>query len=247
MLASPGHSPRHVLPSPSPFPSVRSVGTDVGLRSSLALATTSGRSLSRPPLPRKRKMEATPLHEDTYVAAVEKIIERDYFPDIPKLQNRLEWLSAVRTGDPVVIREAQMNIIKRRRDKEREKGLGTAEPFSTPGSVVSGAFSPMVSVRSSPAPSQVFMDTDGQILPSSSSADIDPSVDTSLSLDMFLRRYTSEDNASFSKILEKVNKQKRERYKFLTEKELVSSSLRITPKEDRITDGFGTSGSRRPH
>ncbi|KAL3691780.1 hypothetical protein R1sor_005431 [Riccia sorocarpa] len=244
MLASPGHSPRHVLPSPSPSPSVRSVGTDGGFRSSLLLASTSGKIASRPPLPRKRKMEAISLDEDTYVAAVEKIIERDYFPDIPKLQNRLEWLEAVRTGDPVVIREAQMNIIKRRREKEREKGLEreTGEPFSTPGSVVSGAFSPMVSVRSSPAPSQIFMETDGQGLPSSSSSDLDPSVDTSLSLDKFLWRYTSEDNASFSKILEKVNKQKRERYKFLTGKELESSNLRIASKEDRVTDGYGTSG-----
>ncbi|BBN14221.1 protein DGCR14 [Marchantia polymorpha subsp. ruderalis] len=242
MLASPGHSPRHVPPSPSC--SVKSVGTDVGLRTSLSLASTSGRTSMRPPLPRKRKSAAIALDEDTYVAAVEKIIERDFFPDIPKLQNRLEWLEAVRTGDPVVIREAQMNIIRRRRDKEREKlsDRDGGEAFSTPGSFVSGAFSPLLSVRSSPAPSQLFMDTDGNAIPNSSSGDTDSSVDTSLTLDQFLSRYTSEDNASFSRILNKVNKQKRERFRFLSENELVSPTLRITSAEDRVTDGFGTSG-----
>ena len=54
----------------------------------------------------KRKAETLPgdarggssgpivLDEDDWTDRIEAIIERDYFPDIPKLQNKLEWLQA---------------------------------------------------------------------------------------------------------------------------------------------------------
>jgi len=34
------------------------------------------------------------LDEDEWTERIEAIIERDYFPDVPKLQNKLEWLQA---------------------------------------------------------------------------------------------------------------------------------------------------------
>lgn len=245
MLASPGHSPRHVLPLLSPSPSVRIVDSDVSFgHRSLALASTSGNYAARPPLPKKRKTGPIAIDEDTYVAAVEKIIERDFFPDIPKLHNRLEWLEAVRTGDPAVIRDAQIKIIRRRQQqKEREKGsdgLGRlGSEFLTPSSIVSPSIS---SIRSSPAPSQIFTDVGTHTVVEASSTSGTSSIDTSVSLDKFLSRYTSEDNASFSTLLEKANKQKREKYSFLSEKELISSSLGIANEAIRSTDGFGTSG-----
>lgn len=62
------------------------------------------------------------------------------------------------------------------------------------------------------------------------------------SLDEFFRRYASEDNDSFSKILEKVNKKTKEKYGYLTaeEKEEDVKSIEDVKKE-RITDGYGTS------
>ena len=41
------------------------------------------------------------LDEDTYVAAIEKIIERDYFPDIPKLRDRLDWLEVAKIENEI--------------------------------------------------------------------------------------------------------------------------------------------------
>ena len=46
----------------------------------------------RPAAGAKRKREATVLDEDEWTSRIEAIIQRDFFPDLPKLQNKLEWL-----------------------------------------------------------------------------------------------------------------------------------------------------------
>ena len=40
----------------------------------------------------KRQREQTLLEEDEWTDRIEAIIQRDFFPDLPKLQNKLEWL-----------------------------------------------------------------------------------------------------------------------------------------------------------
>ncbi len=50
------------------------------------------RQLMPPPAPRPPKEEIKILDEDEWTANIEAIIQRDYFPDVPKLENKLEWL-----------------------------------------------------------------------------------------------------------------------------------------------------------
>ncbi|KAI5084676.1 hypothetical protein GOP47_0000845 [Adiantum capillus-veneris] len=189
MLSSPGNSPRQIVWTPS-----QQHG-----ESHRGVVARSGKTLMGPPPPKRPRRTATVLDEDSYVAAIEKIVERDFFPDIPKLQDRLEWLEAIRTGDPMIIRDAQMNIMQRRREKS-DMALGVTP---TPASL---ACTPASAFLGSP-----------------------------------LSMYTSEDNASFSKILETTNQKRREKYRFLTEEELVSPQDRIADREHLPTDGYGTS------
>lgn len=64
-----------------------------------------------------------------------------------------------------------------------------------------------------------------------------------LTLDDFFKRYTSEDNESFNKIMEKVNRRRKEKYSHLLEGEKEQTlALEDGEKKDRITDGYGTSG-----
>ena len=42
------------------------------------------------------------------------IIERDYFPDVKRMQNKLEWMAASESGDPDQLSNTQRNIILRR-------------------------------------------------------------------------------------------------------------------------------------
>jgi hypothetical protein len=54
------------------------------------------------------------LEDDDFEAKMAAIIERDYFPDVKPLQNKLEWTLASDSGDPEMITNAQRNIMLRR-------------------------------------------------------------------------------------------------------------------------------------
>ncbi|CAH8290888.1 unnamed protein product [Eruca vesicaria subsp. sativa] len=218
MFLSPGHSPRH-LSSPSP-----SSHSDNDLR-------TSSSSKLTPRNPRKRMRV---LDEDSYVAAIEKIIERDYFPDISKLRDRLDWIQAVKTRDPVQIRDAQLKIIERRGKKANHHhhhgGDNTeGKTTQTPGSTFLRSFTPLDEFDGkTTTPREVVVE------------EVVGDGDFNMSLDEFFRRYTSEDNESFCNILERVNKRKKEKYSYLQENGN-NNNLIEDVKRDRITDGYGTS------
>ena len=101
----------------------------------LTVATTTS---APQPATRKRKQEV--LDEDEWTEMLEQIVSRDFFPDVPKLENKLEWLQvrqglqsavcclvdlragltgdgavqALRSSDPDALRQAQVNIAQRR-------------------------------------------------------------------------------------------------------------------------------------
>lgn len=60
---------------------------------------------------------------------------------------------------------------------------------------------------------------------SATEAPEEDTIDTSLSLDQFQARYTSEDNASFNEILEKINMRKKEKYSWMYDQEKKSMRL----------------------
>ncbi|CAM8888058.1 unnamed protein product [Rhodiola kirilowii] len=224
MLRSPGHSPRH-LSSPSTSLN-QDLETETGTSSNLAVASGSKSS----------KKNVKVLDEDSYVAAIEKIIERDFFPDIPKLRDRLDWLEAVRSGDPVQIRDAQLKIMERRGRIAAGKSSegSTRGATRTPGSTFVRNFTPFELEKT---PGGLDSDLGG----GGGLRHDDEDVDGALSLDEFFRRYTSEDNESFSNILEKVNRKRKERFGYLTEGEKGEVEAIEDVKRDRITDGYGTS------
>ncbi|PKU76337.1 splicing factor ESS-2 homolog isoform X2 [Dendrobium catenatum] len=229
MLLSPGHSPRHISVAPSSPSATPSSTAEKTLIRSTPNSSAAYNS---------KKRRVSVLDEDTYVASIEKIIERDFFPDIPKLHDRLDWLEAARSGDPIIIRDAQLKILERRAAAVSGKTPSTVAAATTDGRTRS-PFSSATPFGSDKTPLFVPAAVD------QSANEEDPSsiVDTSLSLDEFCHRYTSEDNASFSKIMEKVNRKRREQYAHLLQGEMEETVKTIEDeRSDRITDGYGTSG-----
>lgn len=68
------------------------------------------------------------LEENEFTDHLEAIIVRDFFPDIPQLQNELEWLEATRIGDHQLIRQAQINSIARKSQNQNFHTIDNLSP-----------------------------------------------------------------------------------------------------------------------
>jgi protein DGCR14 len=192
------------------------------------------------------------LDEDDWVTRLEGIIERDFFPEIPKLQSKLEWLLAVNSGDAEMIKQAQRNTALRRagfKTPLHAKGKGKAREereWNTPLREAEGGRSEWDeavlsldrdSALNSPT---AFGAGDGD---SEEEEEQQQPVVPKLSLDQFCQRYTSEDNESFGEVLAQANcrvREKRDR--------LFSSVKRLEgpPATQTTTDGDGYGSSNQP-
>jgi protein DGCR14 len=58
------------------------------------------------------------VDEDTFTTHIEKIIQRDFFPDLPKLSAQLDWIEAKKRNDFAKMNEIQMRFAKKRTASE---------------------------------------------------------------------------------------------------------------------------------
>lgn len=151
--------------------------------------------------PERSLNKQTILEEDEYTAALSHIIARDFFPSLVHLDATNEYLDAVKTRDPHLIAASV-----RRLEQVSETPLpgssrgGRNLPSQTPGRTPYASFP-----SDTPRFYSLDGDGDGRTVKR-------PRYDTSLSLDEFQARYTSEDNSSFTQILDEENKKRREKY-----------------------------------
>ncbi|TRM65693.1 nuclear protein DGCR14 [Schizophyllum amplum] len=123
------------------------------------------------------------LEEDEYTAALSHIIARDFFPSIHHLDATNDWLSAVEAGDETRIQ----STVRRLEDLGATPFTG-ATPRYHPGSV-----------EDTPRPAKRAR---------LEKAERDKGLH--LTLDEFQARFTSEDNSSFTRILDDENTKRRE-------------------------------------
>ncbi|KAG8927160.1 hypothetical protein FRC02_008429 [Tulasnella sp. 418] len=132
------------------------------------------------------------LDEDEYTAGLDYIIRRDFFPSLAPLEATNSYLSALESRDPALI---QASV---RRLAELEKATPT--PRTRGRSMGS---TPYVNW-----PSDTPLRTPSTSTTSQKKLPFDPS----LSLDAFQAKYTSEDNASFTEILDDENMKRRDKH-----------------------------------
>ncbi|OCH95770.1 hypothetical protein OBBRIDRAFT_744950 [Obba rivulosa] len=150
------------------------------------------------------------LDEDEYTAALSHIIARDFFPSLVHLDATNTYLDALRSQDPQLIQASVRRL----------ETLATPTPRArawTPAQTPYGA-----------GPADTPLRTPrGETEPLAKR----PRYDTDLSLDSFQARYTSEDNASFTQILDEENRRRKEKYGWAWE-----AQRRVEEQRDRMIE-----------
>ena len=151
----------------------------------------------RPSTVARTALRQTPLDEDTYTAALQRIVERDYFPELPFLRAKQALEDALHTRDPQQIRAAYSQLRKCSRTPT------TGRKLATPGRRVSTG-----RMMTPGTPGSYFSaDNDGRDSVSNFADDEEVEEDQvekliqGRSLDQFAARFTSEDNFSASEVM----------------------------------------------
>lgn len=160
------------------------------------LATTSssaGQEVSEQAVPSRSLNRQIVLDEDEYTAALSQIIARDFFPSLVHIDATNNYLDALSTADPHLIQQSVRQI-----QELATPSNPRLQPFLTPSQTPWAA-----------EPSDTPLRTP---LHSGDRPFKRPRYDTSLSLDSFQARYTSEDNSSFTQILDDENVKRKEKF-----------------------------------
>ncbi|KAI8851959.1 nuclear protein Es2-domain-containing protein [Chytridium lagenaria] len=153
----------------------------------------------------KRVPSPEALDEDNYIDAVSDIIERDFFPGLKRLKLQNEFLGAVQSADLARAKALGMELHR----------MATGAP-GTPGGHRSNTPRMETPTVTGFTP---YAESNASETPKMNTSIKRKALDTSLSLDAFQTKYTSEDNASFSMILKKQNEEKKQKYYWYFEKE----------------------------
>ncbi|CAG9531955.1 unnamed protein product [Cercopithifilaria johnstoni] len=145
------------------------------------------------------------LPEDKYLERLQEIIVRDYFPELPKLKAQKEYLDAVAANDLTKIRELQLRYSTKRTIRRTSPTTAVNSP---------GVFDPNTpTLSSSYTNSRVGKSDEGSSTKKKKSHG-------NLTVDTYLNKFTSEDNASFEELalLHKKKEQIRNAWMYEAEK-----------------------------
>jgi protein DGCR14 len=180
--------------------------------------------LMPPPPPTKRiKRPRNIIDEDSYTDAISEIIARDFFPGLLETETQQEYLDALESRDSAWIqssgRRLQQVMTPGRRKGRRGTSIQTpARALDTPNGY--GGDTPMTVMSSNTMASRQATAVD---------------IDTNMSLDKFQSLYTSEDNESFYKLMDKDNQKRAEKYAWMWSKDnKLPSKMMLKQKEIEI-------------
>lgn len=210
----------------------------------LTKRSAAGALMPPPPAPKRIKRPSVVLDEDTYVSAVSHIIRRDFFPGLAESDAQREYLNALESKDKAWIRESGKKLTQvmtpvsygRRKaaDRTRFKQPGVGSTDKTPS--VWGADTP-VGVAGSEVEDEEEEDGDGDGLGKLDKVDLD------MSLNAFQAKYTSEDQESFSAIIDKQNQKKFDKNKWLHDGNRFASKQRIAQQKVLATHAASDSSA----
>ncbi|XP_060166778.1 splicing factor ESS-2 homolog isoform X2 [Globicephala melas] len=174
------------------------------------------------------------LDEEEYIEGLQTVIQRDFFPDVEKLQAQKEYLEAEENGDLERMRQIAIKFGSALGKMSREP----PPPYVTPATFETPEVHTGTGVVGSKAPGRGHSLEDGD-----GEATEEEEREPLPSLDVFLSRYTSEDNASFQEIMEVAKEKSRARHAWLYQAE---EEFEKSAKPWRVARLVWTPGSTKP-
>ena len=185
-----------------------------------------------PPPPKRIKRPAKVLDEDTYTDALSHIIARDFFPGLVEAESQQEYLNALDSQDSEWIASAGRKLTEMMTPgPDGRKLRGRRGTSMTPMVGLNG--------RGGETPRGWAGDTPMSVVSTTSTATTQtekPEVDTNMSLSAFQTKYTSEDNESFYKLMDKQNLKKTEKYAWMWAGNKIPAARQIAhrQREERL-------------
>jgi hypothetical protein len=172
---------------------------------------TDSELMPPPPPPKRIKRPRKVLDEDTYTGALSQIIARDFFPGLLESETQQEYLDALDSKDQAWISSASQRL-------QQVMTPGRPRP-SRVSSLQPGGRTPVGYAGDTPASNFPTATEDKA------------EVNINMSLGGFQSKYTSEDNESFYKLLDKQNQKQAEKYAWLWGGNKLPSKMHLKQKE----------------
>lgn len=185
--------------------------------STLIRKRTDNELMPPPPAAKRIKRPKKVLDEDSYTTALSQIIARDFFPGLLESETQQEYLDALESRDEEWISSASRRLQHVMTPGRRRTAPG-ASSFRKSGTVAQ-------------TPIGNYLGDTPTSVASSVAASETPAIDTNMSLRAFQAKYTSEDNESFYKLLDKQNQKKVEKYAWLWTGNKLPSKQQLKQKE----------------
>ncbi|KAM3516051.1 hypothetical protein MY11210_000333 [Beauveria gryllotalpidicola] len=174
-----------------------------------------------PPPVKKIKRPKKVLDEDSYTEALSQIIARDFFPGLLETAIQQEYLDALDSKDSAWIFSAGQRL-RHVNTLRKEGGTVGSQPL------VSAGETPMTYAGDTP------------MSVATQAVEQRPALGANMSLTKFQETYTSEDNESFYKLVDKQNQKKADKYAWLWRGNKVASKQMIAQKA--VTDRLAQDG-----
>ena len=189
-----------------------------------------------PPAPKRIKRPTKVLDEDDYTDALSHIIARDFFPGLIQTDTQQEYLNALDSQDQEWISSARRKLTEiMTPGPNGRQSRGRRGTSMTP---IAGLYG-----RGVETPKAWQGDTPMSVVSSRSTSATSqkPEIDTNMSLGAFQSKYTSEDNESFYKLLDKQNTKRSEKYAWMWAGNKIPAARQITPckRESRLLANKG--------